>query len=235
MRNARHWLVAALALAALVAITPRVFAGDMSLSATPSGATVTIDFGYWEDPNYPTGHPEFVGYDLRRTDASDCNAPQVIVNPQPFPRSGNTENFTFVDTPPAAGHVWRYQAIMVDAQRNPLLISPPSCFSCTAWSYAPSPPDDTPTTIGTVQDWGWAVFIQPCAGSCLPSLYVDGPSQLPLRAFIGTNEVVRLFGAMGCGSVEGCGMRVDHWDVYTCNGPVATRQTSWGALKSYYR
>ena len=32
-----------------------------------------------------------------------------------------------------------------------------------------------PVTVGTLQDWGWALYVTPCANTCYHGFYFSGP------------------------------------------------------------
>ena len=124
---------------------------------------------------------------------------------------------------------------MVDAFRNPVYPGAPYCWPCSAWDNAGCPASTIPVTQGTIEDWGWAVAITPCQYSCYGYAYVEGPAADQLRPYAGTSTTLKLYGDMYCGTVEGCSLQLDRYEVAACNITVPVRPRSWGGLKSHYR
>lgn len=211
-------------------------AGQASITATAaSPTTIRLDFGWWEDASDPTGHPEWVAFDLHRRASATCGA-WTRINPDPFPRTpGVSQSLTFVDATPVPATMYEYAVHLVDASRNDVLFGPPECGSpCAPPAFGCCPEFSAPLVVGTVIDWGWAVFIQPCANGCWPAGYVNGPLDASLRPYIGTGQVVAIYGSTTCGTMEGCSIVPEHFTFTDC-GPTPSRRATWGKLKTIYR
>jgi hypothetical protein len=212
------------------------WAGSMTVDAAGISATqISVQWTFYEDPLNPVAHPEWIGYDVYRRTPADCGA-WVRITSDPVPRVvGQTHTATVVDTPPESGPLCEYRVWMVDAARQQVLLGPTDCSPpCSPPAYASCPALASPLVVGTVSDLGWAVLLSPCSGTCLGSFYVENPAAESLRTHAGTGEVVRAFGIPYCGTVEGCGMFLDHYDLSTC-GSTPARRTTWGRLKLRYR
>ena len=241
MRPSRALRLALAALGMLATALAHVSAaqaGGVTTDATPISATqIQVHWHWWENPGYPTGHPEWVGYDLYRTASGPGGcAPQERLNPEILARvPGGDQDVSFLDTTPVPGTPYLYSVHLVDANRQPVYFTYPACESpCSPPAWAMCPDLFAPLTEGTVTDWGWAVLISGCAGGCYGSFYISNPAANALRPYAGTGQPVRVWGDGGCGAVEGCGMSLDHWELGGCV-VTPTRRTSWGALKSHYR
>lgn len=227
----------AVCLAALLALTwadtARAYGSFEMVASNPDTTTIAIDIYFTEDPTNAAGHPEWTGFDLYRSDAEVCG-PYVRVNDQPFPRSpGQSYHYTFVDHP-SPRTLYQYRAQFVDSNRNilgSLGFFEPNLHD--TWDCAPA--NSAPMEIGAVEDWGWTLnIIGACPGTCRPSAYLVG--QPPeMRNFVGTDTVVRVFGSIGCNTVEGCAIIVDHFDTLGCDIVVPVRPTTWGRLHAIYR
>ena len=227
--------LACLVITALVAAAPRMsHAGQLSANAScADGSHISFTWTFFEDPSHPTGHPEWVGYDVLRRDQATCGA-LVRVNAVPYARSGATETFTYAETPPAPTTTYQYEVILVDASRQQLFLDPASCDCSAHDGWASCPEFSGPVTQGTLLDLGWALQVQPCADGCGPSVYITGPQSLPLERFAGTPQVVRFFGQTACGSIEGCALTLDHYELAAC-GPTPVARHTWGQVKAIYR
>jgi hypothetical protein len=209
-------------------------AGQLSASAScTDGSHISFTWTYTEDPAHPTGHPEWVGYDVLRRDQSTCGA-FLRVNAATYPRSGVTETFTYGETPPSPGTTYQYQVILVDANRQQLFLDPASCDCSAHDGWASCPDFSAPLTQGTLSDLGWALLVQPCPDGCSPSVYITGPQSLPLKPYAGTSEVLRFYGQTACGSIEGCALTIDHYELAGC-GPTPVARHTWGQVKAIYR
>jgi hypothetical protein len=91
-----------------------------------------------------------------------------------------------------------------------------------------------PITHGTLEDWGWALFIHPCGNECYPSFYFERGPVEELRPLAGTGTAVQFYGEAFCGTIEGCGIEIDHYEVVEC-GPVQAMLETWGSVKARYR
>lgn len=155
------------------------------------------------------------------------------VNDAIIPREvGQDHTRYFAQVAPAPATLYEYWILPVDVNREPAYPCCGFCSSCNA--FASCPESSAPVAVGTLEDWGWAIFVNSCAGSCYPSGYIyQEPIMDELRPYVGTSTAFRFFGAIGCGSVEGCSLRIDRWEFATCVTPVVTR--TWGQLKTIYR
>jgi hypothetical protein len=216
-------------------VDDRACAGFVSASAGCSGDSLSFRWTFSEDPQFPTGHPEWVGYDVLRRSLAECG-PFVRVNAEPFPRVlGATESFTYREAAPAPMTTFEYRLAYVDANRQPVVLGVSACDDCAfALAWASCPQYSAPLTQGTLGDWGWALYVQPTTGTCYESFYFDDPRAVEeLRPYAGTGTTIRLFGEGFCGTVEGCGMRVDHYEAV--EGPTPVHRSTWGHLKVIYR
>jgi len=196
-----------------------------------SGTTATVSWLMYIDPdNPPAPVPEWVGYDVYRRSVGDCG-PYVRLNPEIIPKAPAFETLTWDDTPPS-GTTFEYFVEIVDAQRQHINIGPIDQFTRT-WTTCPQL--SAPITVGQIVDWGWALYIQPCVAACYPGAYFsDEKLMAELRPFSGTDQIVRFFGTVGCCSVEGPGIGIDHYELGACGITPAAR-ASWGQLKAIYR
>ena len=55
-----------------------------------------------------------------------------------------------------------------------------------------------------------------------------------LRPYAVAGTTLRFFGQAVCGTVEGCALDVDHYEVAPC-GPTAVARRTWGRVKANYR
>jgi hypothetical protein len=229
-------LVVLASLSLLVSLCAGAHAGTLSAGAVCNGdGTISFGWSFHEDPQFPAGHPEWVGYDVLRRSLSACD-PFVRVNAQPFVRiPGVSQSFTYTETPPATGTTYQYRVILVDADRREVILNPAECDCAARDGWASCPEFSAPITQGTLTDWGWALFVSPCPGSCYQSCYYEGPLREELRPFAATGTVVRFFGRMGCWTVEGCSLDIDHYDLVPCGTITAAAQVSWGRVKVLYR
>ena len=231
-----HPLHLAAAIVLLLASPASTLAGSFESSAeTASPTQIAVRWTFTEDPAAIVAHPEWVGYDVCRRPVADCGA-WVRLNDAPFPRVvGQTHGGSLLDTPPATSTMYTYRVFPVDAQHAPVALLYPDCDPpCSPPVFASCPDLSAPTIVGTVSDWGWAVFLTPCANGCWSSCYVNGPLAGPLRPYIGTGQVVCVFGRMACGTTEGCSLTPDHFELGEC-GATPVQRGSWGRLKSHYR
>lgn len=233
-------LAVALALGAAAAATDARAAGDLNATANANAAgEISIDWSWTEyDPaQFPVvGRPDWVGYDLLRREPGACS-PWVRLNDEIMPRvPGASHSGTFVDAPPATGVTYEYRLVMVNAAHEPIvLVWPEGCEPpCSPHAWESVPKLAAPVTIGTVTDWGWAVLVEACPGSCWSSFYVPEPGASLLRPYAGTGQAFRIHGDEGCGSVEGCGIALDRFEPADCGITPAAR-SGWGRLKIRYR
>jgi hypothetical protein len=197
------------------------------------GTHITVFWSFTENPAEPTGHPEWVGYDVERRPLASCGAYERL-NAAPFPRTpGVSENFQYMEIAPATAAMFEYRVVPVDALRQPVALGF-DCDFCSYVAWASCPDLSAALTQGTIEDIGWAVLVHPCPDGCYRSFYVENPEADALRPYAGTATVVRLFGFPFCGTVEGCGMHVDHFDLAPC-APTPTLPSTWGRIKAGYR
>jgi len=228
----RHLLAIASAALLLLALTaasaaahPVIFAGT---SASSSGS-ITFSFSHYGYGD-PTPAPEWTGYDIYRRSLDDCDT-WVRLNDQPFARQAGDGDYqySYVDAP-SSGHAYQYQVRLVDVNRQEVSVAPCDCHL----NAFVTPELTTPISQGRLIDWGWAAGIEPCLGSCLAYAYIS-PVPSELVPYVGTATTLRFYGTMGCGSVEGCALELDHFNVSACDVVVPTRRTSWGQVKTIYR
>lgn len=234
----RHtgFALALVALAALAACRTAALAGALSTGAqAASPSQILVSWSWWEDPSYPTGHPEWVGYDVYRQATATCGA-WVRLNPDVIARvPGQDQSCSWLDTTPASATAYAYQVRLVDANRDAVILLAPACLSpCSPPAYATCPDASAPLVTGTVTDWGWAVQVIGCAGGCWGAFYVQNPDADALRPYAGGGQAVSLWGTATCGTTEGCALRLDHFALATC-GSTPVRRDTWGTLKSRYR
>ena len=227
----RMLLTAALAMLAAT-VAPNVHAGGMRVTGDcGDGSHVAIDWSWSDTSPNPAYHPEWVGWDVVRRPLGECGA-FVRVNDASFPRSSNElSSFHTVDTPPATATAYQYRVIPVDAAHQEIhdyfvFDHGESIF------YASCPNFSAPIVVGTIEDWGWALAVTPCANGCYAPFYFEPVDEL--RAAAGTGEAFKLYGAGYCGTVEGCSLALDHWQPAVC-GPVPARRPSWAGIKILYR
>jgi len=198
--------------------------GAISGSATCASGAVTVSWSYFEDA--PFGHLEWIGYDIYRR-APDACGDLVRLNAFIIPRSFGNHSRSWNDTPPESEKLYEYQVLPVDANHHPLPL-----YGMLGQYFVSCPMGSAPVAQGTLVDYGWALFVQPCPGNCTGG-YVEYPSEA-LRSLAGTGTAVRLFGTVYCGTIEGCAIQVDHYDLADC-APVPTLPATWGKLKANYR
>ncbi len=230
-------LAAACVIAALVLVAPRAHGGYLYGHATHSdAATVHYSFTFTEVSGFPSGHPEWVGFDVYRRAIQEC-LPSVRVNAEPFPRALNqSHSYALDDVPPDAATLYEYRVELVDAQRNPVSVQSWECDPCASQAWAAVPDQSAPVAIGTLIDGGWTLILNPCSGTCFTALNLENGCCIDeLRQYAGTSAIVRLFGQAGCGSIDGCSIAVDHWDLGACVTPIPTIPMTWGTLKLRYR
>ena len=191
------------------------------------GPSIDVHWSLSES-THPPGYPNWTGIDVQRRPLPGCG-PYVTVNPQPFPRVGG--EYHYFDTV-ATGTMYEYRLIFVDANRQE--VSVPDCYDCVRGGWGSCPNFSAPVTQGTLEDFGWALFLTPCPGSCYYYFYFEGPFVETLRPYAGNGTVVRLYGTPLCGTVEGCAIQVDHYELANC-GVTPARRSSWGQVKTLYR
>lgn len=186
------------------------------------------------DPD-PYGYPNWMGFDIMRRAVPGCGEYEML-NADVIPRAFVTTTQYFGGVTPYPGKEYEYIVRPVDADHQ-LVAIPGFCLGLSCNAYATCAPTTTPAVIGTVVDWGWAVAINPCPGSCYPGVYLENSAGGDaLRPYAGTSTTVRLFGVVGCGSVEGCSIsQLDHWDLGPCDGITPTSSHTWGQVKIRYR
>jgi hypothetical protein len=204
-----------------------IFAG----ASCGPGGSILVDWTYYDTP--PANDPSWVGYDVLRRTPGSCGS-YVRLNAQIIPRTpGIDESFSYTDASPAQPALYEYLVQPVDAGHQP--IAPPGCMVCEGQDFVTCPDLSVALTEGTLQDLGWALFVDPCPSSCYPGLYFTGPSADALRPFAGTGAAFRFFGNAYCGTVEGCGMEVASYQAIGACGSIPTEPSTWGKLKAGYR
>jgi hypothetical protein len=210
--------------------------GYLSTSATcDDNGQITLTWSWYENGT-PVDRPDWVGYDVQRRSVADCGA-FTRVNDTTFPRTvGANHTHTYVEAAPATETTFEYRVIYVDANHQPVtMIMPDRDPFSVEQAWVSSPDRSAPATEGLLSDWGWALGVDPCPQTCYQSLYFEDPTMVAeLRPLVGTGKSVRLFGRIGCGSVEGCYVTVSRYEVSDCIA-TPTRRSTWGALKLLYR
>ena len=235
MRGTLVISAACLALAAAGART--VHAQNFYLSAYTTCAITSSN----PDSNYviwttydvnsdPYAFPDWVGYDVMRRTLPGCD-PEVRVNEEIVPRQVGMTHTRYFGTVAPSGGLYEYRVVPVDADHQLVFIGGGFCSPCNA--FVTCPQFSTPMTIGTLTDLGWALLITPC--QCYPGAYFEGPHADELRPYAGTSTTIRFFGTMNCGTVEGCALDIDHWELAPTCGVTPTARDSWGRLKTIYR
>ncbi len=226
----RHLLGSASAALLLLALTATSAAASPVIDAwtdAPSGGQVTLHFSHFES-SAPYSAPEWTGYDAYRRSLDECDT-WVRLNDEPYARQSGNYEYTYTDAP-AAGHAYEYRVWLVDVNREQVSVAPCDChlraFATLDFT--------TPISQGRLIDWGWAAGIEPCLGSCLPYAYIS-PVPTELVPYVGTNTTLRFYGTMACGSVEGCSLQLEHFNVSACDVVIPARRTSWGQVKTIYR
>jgi hypothetical protein len=233
-------LIFVLVVLATLALLPAPASSDLLVRAGGDGERITVGWSWYEYAGCPTGDPAWTGYDLYRRSAEDCGA-WVRVNPEPFHRTmGVSESFTFVDTPPAP-QAYEYEVMLVKDDRTQAPY--PDYRECGFWcctqrAFAGCPVASVPVAHGLLVDWGWTLAVERCSGTCFTSAYLvaDGAHRQILEAmvpYIGSE--VRIYGTVGCGSIEGCSIGVSRFDVVPCSEVTEAGHTSWGRVKTIYR
>jgi hypothetical protein len=213
-------------------------AGYFSLQSTTSGpGEITVHWD-WTEPfsGPPIDHPEWVGYDVFRRDVTACNVDWVRLNAEIVPRTvGVSHSREFVDTTPVNEVMYEYTVHMVDASRNQVLLDLSSCeWPCFGYGWSVTPALSAPVVVGTLTDWGWAMYVTGCAEYCDASFYFEGPLVQSARDQGLVGRDVKVFGVAGCCSVEGPSIIADHLELAAC-GVVPVRRSSWGGVKTLYR
>jgi hypothetical protein len=178
----------------------------------------------------PYAYPDWVGFDIQRRAVPGCGEFETI-NADVIPRVIGTTTYYFGGTPPSPGTLYEYIVRPVDLDRQLVLI-PAFCQPCVA--YETCTPLTTPFTAGTLTDVGWAVFVMnPCP--CYPPAYVENPQADAIRPYAGTGATLRLFGQPGCGTVEGCALHLEHFEIVPSCEITAASARTWGQVKIRYR
>jgi hypothetical protein len=222
-------------LATLIA-APAIAYADLFISITPDvscdGVHVDYTWNVYVYPDSSLDHPEWVGYDVYRRETASCG-PYVRLNAEPYPRRAVSHAYTIQDTPPSLEQSpYDYYVATVDADRVPVWLPGSEYWSHTTVTC---PNLSGPVTVGTVEDYGWALYLHPCQGSCWPLGRVSGSADA-LRVYAGTGTVLRCFGRVGdplC-AFEGCALVVSRFELASC-GVTPTGRVSWGRVKAIYR
>lgn len=202
-------------------------------SYAPGPDSLYVIWTTYEPPG-PDQYPAWVGYDVLRRAAGqgECDWPSFVrVNDEIIPREvGQTHTRYFGEVAPSSGILYEYWVQPVDANHQPVY---PCCGFCAPCNvFASSPASSAPVAVGVLEDWGWALYVNPCPGTCPGGYFEQGPID-ELRPYAGTGTAFRFFGTIGCGTTEGCVLTVDRYEITTCVTPTATQ--SWGRLKTIYR
>ena len=200
--------------------------GLLSPSAECSGNSIVVSWFYAEST--PVVSPEWVGIDVYRSSSDPCTAP-VRINSEMLPRPANNGSGQFVDVPPSLMTAYTYSIVPVDQNRQQVNVL--NC-DCNGVAVAACPVPQAAVVRGTLQDVGWAMFIQPCPGICSPVTFTSDQLDA-LRPYAQAGTPLGLYGKVSCG-FEGCSVALDHFEVADCN-PVPTLPKTWGGVKAHYR
>ena len=174
------------------------------------------------------GHEDVVGFDLYRSQAGTCGNATRITD-VPIPRSFNQEfSHEIVDAHIVDGTLYGYKIYGVNADRT-TFTSPYSLypeFGSTDQWFAGC---NAMASKGTIVDWGWTVFIEPCPGSCLPGFFIEYGAE-ELRPYIGL--VVSVYGTLGW-SIEGFGLNLESYEFGAC--VVSVEESGWSNVKTLFR
>jgi hypothetical protein len=218
------------ALAILACCTSWLHAGSLRSSAScGDGNSITFTWTFTEHSGLPTGHPEWVGYDVYRRTVDDCGA-FVRVNDSPYPRTQQSHGHTLTEVPPSRATTYEYRLTFVDADRQEVDLGY-DCYECARSSWASCPQLSAAVTHGTLEDHG-LLYVMPCG--CYTIGYIEGSAAEQLRQYAGTDQAVRIYGYINCGQTEGCAIFVDHYELAPCLATPA-RRASWGEVKAIYR
>lgn len=207
-------------------------------AACNAGGDVVVSWQFCDaygDP--PTDDPQWYGYDIYRRATAPCGE-RVRITTDAIPHgAGLCDSGSFPDTPPMAGTLYEYEVLPVDAARRPHHPNTLDSMGNQFVDWASCPQSSAPIVRGVLVDWGWALYIEPCAGTCYGGFYFADPALVAeLRPLAGRTDIaVDFFGTAVCGTVEGCALQVDHYQVVQCGGIVPVGHGSWGELKAIYR
>lgn len=229
--NPRKTVLAAM-LGFVVALPGACRADYLYAQATCDGAgVVTFTWNFVHAGADSAGPPAWTGWDvMRRRVGPACDA-WVRVTAQPIPRGAGSQQRVHSEPAPGQQTTYEYKAVPVDAARQPVELV--QCVPCVGFDWVSCPGLSAALTVGTLTDWGWALAVQPCVGSCYEPFYFEGAMVAQLRPYVGTGTVLRLYGLARCGTVEGCSMIVTGYDIGGC-APTPVSGVSWGRIKSMY-
>lgn len=232
MMNPRTTLLAAM-LSFAVVLPGACSANYLYSHTTCDGAgMVTFTWNFVHEGADSVGPPTWTGWDvMRRRVGLACDS-WVRVTAQPVPRASGSQQCEYSEPVPEQRTTYEYRAVPVDAARQPVELV--QCWPCTGVDWVSCPGQSAALTVGTLTDWGWALYVQPCAESCYVHFYFEGAMVAQLRPYVGTGTVLRLYGVARCGTVEGCSMVVTGYDIGSC-APTSVSGVSWGRIKSMYR
>ncbi len=198
---------------------------EMTTTCDYAEVTLTVTFNPWTDP--PPA--DWVGWIVERTVVGKCVPDVRVGDVRPLPTEPT--EFVIVDTVEEIGYDVLYRAYGVNAageRLNQLLFPYRKYFQHAACAGGPS-------YRGTVRviDGQWFVF-DTCEGHCWWGLsHMDGSYSDEFLDYDG--QTLDLYGELRAG-MHGVYIDVDFWFVSPNGcGPVGTRETSWGALKTRYR
>ena len=122
---------------------------------------------------------------------------------------------------------YQYEVVGVDANRQPASLYL-AYFDVTSTSYESC--GVAPIAHGTVEDFGYTLRVESCAGACYDSgfgLMETFPAGL--EAYVGTGIPLLFYGRIGCGGIEGCSLLVDSVVEQSCTVGVEP-SSGWAML-----
>ena len=226
MKSRRVCLVAAL-LAVAAGSSNAQTPNDLYLSGTCNNGSNTITLDVYDGGL----RPDLVGYDVYRGAFGTCE-PAVRLTDAPMSRElGQHFTRTLTDGGREPNRTYSYEVVGVDASRHAISLFQ-VYFYCSPISYVNC--GAAPIAHGTLEDFGYTLRVEPCAGSCYNSgfgLLETFPASL--RDYVGTGTPLLFYGRIGCGSVEGCLLFVETVVEQPCT--VAIHPSTWSSVKSTYR
>lgn len=231
----------AVAAASLLLVIPAASShasGTLQISpACGDGSQITIDWTWYE--YLPTGHPEWIGWDVLRRQVGDCGA-YTRLNAESFPRGEGNQSYSLTDTPPLSNRTYEYRCIPVDAEHREIL-DLNHFWTNERTAFITCPERSAPVVRGSLHGDAM-IFVDPCQNGCYEPFYLlfsyldehDPQGAQELRSNVGSGVTFDLYGYAGCGSVEGCGFSVTGFERVACDA-VPALPTSWGRLKVLYR
>ena len=185
-------------------------------------AVLTVDMNVWG-----TIPEHIVGWIIERRVLGKCVPHVQVGGVRPFEPGEN--QYVVVDTPEEVGYSCLYYAQAVDAEGNRYFIYWPQR---TIWAYYDC--QGSPAARGLVTEGYGYPHLDVCPDDCWYGMSYFDPS-VPAEGEELIGQYIDVYGELMAG-MEGPYINITGWapSPNEC-GPVPTRQTTWGALKSSYR